>query len=134
MEIVINKDHFLYICGGLGSNTKDELLSTYVLLLIASHIGVTNINIYGDSNIIIDWLNCFTNVQVIFLKHSIQKIQDIRRSFMEISFRHLSRCYIDIRNTLSKESLPLKFGSSRIQSFLECVMTFKGEMDLKELM
>ena len=134
MVIVINKDHFLYICGGLGSNTKAELLSLYALLLIAFHIGPTNINIYGDSNIIIDWLNCFTNVHVIFLKHSIQKIQDIRRSFMEISFRHISTCYNDTTNTLSKESLPLKFSSSRIQSFLEGVITFEGEMDLKELM
>ena len=62
MVIVIEKDRFLYIFGRLGPNTKAKLLSLYALLISASHIGVTDINIYGDSKIIIDWLNCFANV------------------------------------------------------------------------
>ena len=71
MVIVINKDHFLYIYlgGGMGLNTKSKLLILYGLLLIASYIGVTYINIFGDSKIIIDWLNGFTNMQMILLKH-----------------------------------------------------------------
>ena len=65
MVIVINKDHFLYICGGLGSNTKAEILSLFGLLFIASHFGVSDISIFGDSKIIIDWLNGLSNLQVI---------------------------------------------------------------------
>ena len=52
----LSKDHFLYFSfdGGLGTNTKVELLSLYGLLLIVSLIGVFDISIYGDSKIIID--------------------------------------------------------------------------------
>ena len=53
----------------MGLNTKSKLLILYGLLLIASYIGVTYINIFGDSKIIIDWLNGFTNMQMILLKH-----------------------------------------------------------------
>ena len=55
----LSKDHFLYFSfgGGLGTNTKVELLSLYGLLLIASLLGVLDIGIYGDSKIIIDWQN-----------------------------------------------------------------------------
>ena len=55
----LSKDHFLYFSfgGGPGTNTKVELLGLYGLVNIASLIGVSDINIYGDSNIIIDWKN-----------------------------------------------------------------------------
>ena len=45
--LFLSKEHFLQIRlgGSLGSNTKDELLSLYGLLLIASHLGVSEISI-----------------------------------------------------------------------------------------
>ena len=68
--LVLSKDHFLHIClgGGLGSNTKDELLSLYGIMFIASHLGVLDISIFGDSKIIIDWQNDLSNLRVISLK------------------------------------------------------------------
>ena len=69
--LVISKEHFLYICMGcgLGKNTRVELLSLFGLLHFASLIGILDINICGDSKVILDWLNGSSNLHVLLLKH-----------------------------------------------------------------
>ena len=54
--LFLSKEHLLQIClgGSLGSNTKDEHLILYGLLFTSSHLGVSDISIFGDSKIIID--------------------------------------------------------------------------------
>ena len=76
MVLVINKDHVFKLCmgGGLGSNTKYELLSLFGLLQLTSIIGISDINIDGDSKFIIDWLNGSTILQVLLLNQRIQEI------------------------------------------------------------
>ena len=78
MVLVINKDHLFNLClgGGLQSNTKDELLSLFGLLHFAPLNGISDISIFGDSKIIMGWLNGSTNLQVLLLKHWIHKVQD----------------------------------------------------------
>ena len=68
------------------------------------------------------------------LKHWSQKIQILRRSFLEIFFKHISICFNDTADISSKEVVSLNFGSTRVQEFVEGAMTFEGEFDLKELM
>ena len=71
MILFLNNDHFFNPClgGGLVSNTKVELLSLFGLLHFASLIGILDINICGDSQVIIDWLNGSSNLHVLLLKH-----------------------------------------------------------------
>ena len=54
MVLVLNKDHYFYIfmCEGLGSNTRDELLSLFSLLQFALLIGISDISIIGDYNVL----------------------------------------------------------------------------------
>ena len=71
---------------------------------------------------------------MILLKLWIQKIQILRRSFVEIFFRHISICFNDTADISSKEVVSFNFGSARVQEFVEGAMTFEREFDLKELM
>ena len=91
----LSKEHSLHIRfgGGLGTNTKVELLSLYGLLLIASLLGVLDIGIYGDSKIIIESHIGLSKLQVISLNHWIQKIQLLIKTFVNITFSHISRCF-----------------------------------------
>ena len=136
MVLVLNKDHFFNLCmgGSLGSNTKAELLSLFGLLHFASLIVISDISVYGDSKVLIDWLNGSTNLHVLLLKHWIHKVQDIKRTFEHISFRHISRCFNTSADALSKTTISLKFGFVRFQEFLDGSFIHEGETNLLELM
>lgn len=111
----LSKEHSLYIFfgGGHGSNTKAELLSLYGLPFIASliFIGVSDIGIYLDSKIIMDWQNGLTNLQLLSLNHWIHKIQLLKQTFVSNTFSHISRCFKASADSLSKATLSHMFGS-----------------------
>ena len=131
----LSKDHFLYFSfgGGPGTNTKVELLGLYGLVLIASLIGVSDISIYGDSNIIIDWKNGISKLQVLSLSHWSHKIQLIKKSFASITSSHIWRCFNATTDSLSKEALSYLFGFASIQEYMKGKKTFEGFFDQKKL-
>ena len=131
----LSKYHFLYFGfgGGPRTNTKAKLLSLYGLLFIASLIGVSDIGIYGDSKIIIDWHNGISKLQVLSLSHWSNKIQLIKKSFASITFNHISRCFNATTDSLSKEALSYLFGFASIHEYMEGKKTFEGFFDLKKL-
>ena len=49
------------------SNTKAELIGLWGVLFLASKCGIDSLNIYEDSNIIIEWAKGGFNLQVIHL-------------------------------------------------------------------
>ena len=69
MVIWISKDHFFSLCmgGGSGSNTRAELLSLWGLLYVVSLIGISDIVVYEDSKIIIEWDKGVFGLQVLHL-------------------------------------------------------------------
>ena len=50
-----------------GTSTKAELMSVWGLLQFASIIGILDINIYGDSKVIIEWLKENYNLRVLLI-------------------------------------------------------------------
>jgi hypothetical protein len=46
-----------YLNCGIGSNTKAELIGAWATLYIANLISLNNLQILGDSKVIIDWIN-----------------------------------------------------------------------------
>ena len=57
--IFLNKDHSFEFALGLGTstNTKAELLGLWALLHVAQVMGLPTLNIFGDSSVIINWVN-----------------------------------------------------------------------------
>jgi hypothetical protein len=53
---------------GLGTNTRVELLGVWALLTLASRLHILDLQVFGNSRIIIDWLNKKGNLQVIKLE------------------------------------------------------------------
>ena len=46
-----------YLNCGVGTNTKAELMGLWATLTLASHWMIDNVQILGDSKVIIDWIN-----------------------------------------------------------------------------
>ena len=91
MVLSLNKDHYfsLILGGGRGTNTKDELLSLWGLLQFSSLIGISYINIFGDSKVIIEWMIDKYNLQVLLIKQWCQRVHLLKIFFSHITFRHL---------------------------------------------
>ena len=66
MVLFLNNDHFfiLWMGRGICSNTRAELKILWGILSFASHIGINPLNIFGNSNVIVEWENKRFNLQV----------------------------------------------------------------------
>jgi ribonuclease HI len=49
---------------GPGTNTREEFLGVWATLLLATRLHITNLQVFGDSKIIIDWCNSRGKLQV----------------------------------------------------------------------
>jgi ribonuclease HI len=90
---------------GAGSNTKAELLGVWATLLLATRHNILELQVMGDSKIIIDWLNNKGKLQVIALECWKDRITDLIKAFTQISFSHVYRETNEEVDTLSKNAL-----------------------------
>ena len=84
MMLSLNKDHYFTLClgGGKGSNTKADLMSFWGLLQFAAIIGISNINIFHDSKVLIEWINGNYNIQALVIKNWYQRVQLLKSFFI----------------------------------------------------
>ena len=77
----LNKEHYFTLSLGVGKgiNTKVEMLILWGLLQFSSLIGILDICIFGDSKLIIEWINGNYNLQVLLLKHWCRRIVDFKK-------------------------------------------------------
>jgi ribonuclease HI len=72
-----------------GTNNKVELLETTYLLITTLEKGVSNNDLYGDSRVVIGWLQRTTKVHNIHLNPRVALDQDIALRFANHSFNHV---------------------------------------------
>ena len=65
----IRKTHYYHLKIGCNSstNTRAKLIFVWGLFCIASAMGLPKLMVFGDSKIIIDWINNVSNLQVLEL-------------------------------------------------------------------
>jgi hypothetical protein len=93
---------------GRGANTKGELLALWCLLYFSSYIKVTQLQLVGDSRVIIDWFSNINDLQVIYLVPWINIIRMMRERFIHLKAQHIYRTYNMEVDQLSKEALLLE--------------------------
>lgn len=91
--------------GGVGTNTKAEVLALWGLLWFANHLYMDKIWIIGDSKVLIDHMNHKDVINLGSMVHSLEKINLLKSTFSEISFHHVYREKNDIADRLSKKML-----------------------------
>lgn len=96
---------------GAGSNTKGELVGLWALLHLARYFGITKIQVFGDSMVIIKWIEGLQNLNVLSLDFWKEKIMKLKDDFECLKVVHIYRELNNIGDQLSKLSLESKENS-----------------------
>jgi ribonuclease HI len=94
-----------YLCCGRGTNSKAELLGLWATLLLASKWSLDHLQVFGDSKVIIDWINRKCALRSSHVEGWKLKTQLLASSFSDISFCHLHRAFNSAADALSKRAL-----------------------------
>ena len=95
---------------GPGTNTRAKLLGVWETLILASRLHIFDIQVFGDSKIIIDWCNCKGKLQVISSDSWKVKIRFLSKTFSSLSFSHIHREYNKEVDILSKKAHKMQEG------------------------
>jgi ribonuclease HI len=95
---------------GPGSNTRAELLGVWATLHLETRLNIEVLQIFGDSRIIIDWLNSRGKLQVISLLGWKDRIRELQSTFRKINFTHIYREHNKEVDLLSKSALQKQEG------------------------
>jgi len=104
---------------GRGTNNKAELLSLWTLLWIAKRLACTELQVLGDSQAIIDWVNKKANIRNTALSHWYLRTMDLMDSFTNITIQHHHREYNQMADTLSKSGLNVEEGTIKFKEVSE---------------
>jgi ribonuclease HI len=94
-----------YLNCGAGTNTKAELMGAWAALFIAKHLDILDIQLLGDSKVIIDWLKKKANLRAINIEGWKNKTSELASSFRVIHFQHIYREKNVEADLLSKKAL-----------------------------
>jgi len=95
---------------GAGSNNYAELMTLRHLLHFALSHNCLNLNIYGDSKIVIDWFNNNAACHTHTLSCIMDEINLLKAQFTDISCYHIYREHNSSADQLSKEATILPRG------------------------
>jgi len=106
-RIWMDRAHF--INGWLGiencTNNFSELVAVWILLYWALHLNLRDIRIFGDSRVVIDWLNNKSSIHSINLIHWCARVKKLVGDFTFINFTHIFHVLNVDADILSKRGL-----------------------------
>ena len=87
---------------GYSTNTGAELLALWAVLKVSLMMGLPMHLIYGDSMVIISWLNRFSALDVPSLMHRCIDIRNMLHLAPPVIFKHIFREHNSLADGLSK--------------------------------
>jgi ribonuclease HI len=104
---------------GPGTNTRAELLGVWASLILATRLDIDQLQVLGDSKIVIDWLNNRGTLQVTSLMGWLDRILELKNSFNIIRFAHIYREENGEADTLSKKALQMPEGKIHYNKWID---------------
>jgi ribonuclease HI len=101
-EILIYR--WFFNCGG-GTNSKAELLGIWASLFLANFLGIQRMQAFGDSKVIIEWLNEKGKLDIVAIEGWKKRTKILCKKFQALTFHHIFREFNKEADTLSKEAL-----------------------------
>jgi ribonuclease HI len=86
-------------------------------MTIAKEESINEINLYGDSKLVVDWLNGDRAQRHLGLHSNLQLAEDPKNSFMQIHFHHIHQKHNEEADKLSKQACIRDQGSLIVKSF-----------------
>ena len=110
--IYLNEHHLFSFTMGCGhsTNTRVELLASWAVLKFSLMMGLPIHLIFGDSKVIISWLNRSAALDVPTLMHWCKDIRDMLHLAPQVIFKHIFREHNSLADGLSKQALKLDMG------------------------
>lgn len=104
--LYLTEDHFFLLKWGLslGTNNKAQLLALYMLLIFAHEKGLQSLQIFGDSMLVINWLNNAQRCHNLQLLPILEEVTQLKSIFNLITFRHIYREQNAVVDHCSKEA------------------------------
>ena len=130
--IYLSETHFFSFSVGYGlsSNTRAELLALWSILQVCYLMGLPIQRIYGDSMVIISWVNGLSALEIATLKHWCDDISTLRQLVPPVSFNHIFREHNTLADGLSKMALNLEVGSGHFTETLNGEVIEDGHFTL----
>jgi len=122
-----------FLCCGRGSNTKAELLGLWATLLLASFWSLDHIQVFGDSKVIIDWINHKCDLHSAHVEGWKAKTFLLASKFTDIAFRHLPRTFNSEADVLSKIALSHEVGRLHLFHYDRGQASFTTHLNLFQL-
>lgn len=95
-----------------------ELVSLWGAMQVAhKFLHLKKINIFGDSLVVIKWINNEDDLCNMILEAWQQRTRKLKESFIEISFSHVYREYNTVAYFLSKKAISISSRELRILEF-----------------
>ena len=130
--IYLNEQHYFCfsIGSGLGTNTRAELLASWAVLRVSQMMGIPIQLIFGDSLVIISWLNRSSALDVPSLMHWCKDIRNLLLLAPQVIFKHIFREHNSLAYGLSKKALNLDLGHGFFSEFLDGKVINEGHFVL----
>ena len=89
--IHLSASYFLSFSLGCGrsTNTRSELLALWALLSATNHLGIPLFTIFGDSPVIISWVNRNASLNAPLLSHCYDEILSLLQHVPSVTIKHI---------------------------------------------
>jgi len=91
-----------------------ELTVIKILIVLVEEHGVNKIQVFGDSQLTIQWMKGEASSRNLYLNNFIIKVLGLREHFNQIYFSDTYKENNQVVGTLSKKVVELKFGELKI--------------------
>ena len=127
--IFLSDVHFFSFSMGYGcsSNTRAELLALWAILRVSKLMGLPMHRIFGDSLVIISWLNIIASLNVPSLIHWCDDIHSMLLHVSHVIFKHIYHEHNSMGDGLSKQALKLNMGHGISFESLERMIIDHGQ-------
>ena len=112
---------------GQATNNKAELSALWATLKVARSTQIQDIQIFGDSIVVVDWANGKNIIRAPHLQHLLAEIQTLKSMFKRISFAHIYRELNAEVYSLSKQALAYQLGLMETEEVAEGISTYRYE-------
>ena len=113
---------------GQATNNKAELSALWITLKVVRSSHIQDIQIFGDSKVVVDWENEKNTIRVPHLQHLLAEIQTLKTYFKRISFGHIYRELNMEADSLSNQALAYQPSLMETEEVVEGISTFRYEM------
>ena len=124
--LYISTSHFFLLKSslGAGSNNYSKIMALKLLLLFVVEKECKIVHVFGDSLLIINWVNRVQRCHISCLVPIFEEVMRIITTFDSISFSHIYREHNQLVDRISKEASQLDYGRWHINE-----QTAKGTFD-----